>query len=73
MDEKQARVHNKSKRRCSSSRGNSAEPTSPSKTPATTPIVIVQTQSHDDEIVESPASSVNVNVQSSGLIDKGTG
>lgn len=77
MDEKQAKVHHKSKhRRGASSRGNSTEPTSPSKTTATTPIVIVQSQSHDDEMAESPASSINVNsknVQSSGLTDKGMG
>lgn len=76
MDEKHAKVHHKSKhRRGGSSRGNSTEPTSPSKTTATTtPIVIVQSQSHDDEMAESPASSIHVNsknVQSSGLTDKG--
>lgn len=76
-------------RRGASSRGNFTEPTSPTitaataaapvaeattPTPTTNPIVIVQSQSNDDEIAESPASSINVNsrnVQSSGLADIG--
>ena len=87
MDEKQAKVHNTNKskhRKDAPSRGNLAEPTSPTITAAapaeaitttiTTPIVIVQSQPNDDEIAGSPASSINVNsrnVQSSGLADIG--
>lgn len=85
MEEKQAKVHNKSKyRRAGSSRGNSTEPASPSKTtktappavatPTTTPIVIVQSQPNDDEMAESPASSTNVNSKNvqSGVTNTGT-
>lgn len=79
MDEKPAKVHNvhKSKhRRGASSRGHFTESTSHSKTSATTttPIVIVQSQSNDDEMAESPASSIHVNsknVQSYGFADTG--
>lgn len=85
MEEKQAKVHNKSKyRRAGSSRGNSTEPASPSKaattssaavaTPTTTPIVIVQSLPNDDEMAESPASSINVNSKNvqSGVTNTGT-
>lgn len=64
MDEKQAKVHHKTKhRRGASSRERCTEPASPTKTTVTTttPIVIVQSQANDDEMAESPASSINVN------------
>lgn len=85
MEEKQAKVHNKSKyRRAGSSRGNSTELASPLNatttaspavaTPTTTPIVIVQSLPNDDEMAESPASSINVNSQNvqSGVTNTGT-
>lgn len=65
MDEKQAKVHHKTKhRRGTSSRENRTEasPTKTTTVTTTTPIVIVQSQANDDEMAESPASSIiNVN------------
>lgn len=72
MEEEQAKVHSHRKhRRNNSSRVNVTEPTSPLQTTTITkPTVIVQ--SNDDEIVNSPASSISVNskpLQASGIDD----